>query len=113
MYYLTQLLGKTLYDLFVADLVNKVPVTARFLDLYNPFDIDDDNCLIHSDGMKEMIMGFIQFFYAREAKVVNTQHGNVVNNQENADRAVGAENGLVIELGESIELIVCLKLLLI
>ena len=100
---LTQLMGKTLFDLFVADLVAKVPQTARFIAIYNEFDIDEPSCLIHSDGMKEMVKAYVYFFYTRESPVINTSHGNVVNNQENADRAKGEESAMVLRYNEAID----------
>ena len=39
--FLRDLLGNTLYELFVADLVANVPQTQRFIDIFDEFYIDN------------------------------------------------------------------------
>ncbi len=59
--FLISLLGAELYLLFIADLdtaIPQVPQTTRFLDLYNSFDIDEDNCIRSSEGLRKMIVQF-------------------------------------------------------
>ena len=64
--YMVQLLGATLYKEFVADLVAGVPQTQKFIDIYNEF-IEDSGCgVLMSDGMIEMILGFIYFEYLKD-----------------------------------------------
>jgi hypothetical protein len=65
--YLINLLGGNLYTLFVADLVAGVPVLPEYLAIYNAFVYDENNCdVVISDGMVEMIKGFIYFEYLKD-----------------------------------------------
>lgn len=61
--YLVQLMGVELYDLFIADLVNDVPVTPKYLKIFEPFNDQTNDCLTISDGMKEMLRGFVYYTY--------------------------------------------------
>ena len=64
--FLVQLLGVTLYDLFIADLVNNVPQSARFIKIFDPFTDQTKDVLTISDGMKEMLKGFVYYIYLRD-----------------------------------------------
>ena len=85
--YLYKLLGKTLADLFIADLTNKVPVTQIYLDIYNAIYADLFGCKRDSTGMKNMMLGFIYFEWMRKMNVNPTITGNVVNSNENSTQA--------------------------
>jgi len=95
---LRDLLGCTLYDLFIADLdVNGDPQTQRFIDIFEPFCLDDGNTngLQHrSEGMKVMLQGFIYNDYVKETDFANVISGNVKNSFSNAERARGVEYGI-------------------
>jgi hypothetical protein len=82
--YLYDLLGKTLADLFIADLVNYVPVDPIYLDVYNEINKVINGCLRISDGLKNMILGFIYFEYMRKSPVKSGITGNTVNVNENS-----------------------------
>lgn len=83
-YYLKRLMGADLYALFNADLAGSpsVPVSAIYLSLFNPFDIDDNGCLRSSEGIKQMLIEFIYFHYVRDSAHKKTQGGTVVNDVE-------------------------------
>ena len=81
-YFLVQLLGADLYTLFIADLVAGVPQTARFLDIYNPFEIDDGGCVRYSEGMKAAAMEYVYFYAVRDLSVKKTNTGVVFNDNE-------------------------------
>lgn len=84
-YYLTRLLGAELYDLFISDLTvtdPQAPQTARFLNIFNEFNIDDNSCLYYSEGIREMLVQFIYFHYVRETQTENTAGGTVTNSVE-------------------------------
>ena len=49
--YLIKLLGLELSNLFIADLTSQVPVTQRFLDIFNKIEVQDP-CLMINTGMK-------------------------------------------------------------
>lgn len=83
--YLINLLGGNLYNLFVADLVAGVPVSTEYLAIYNAFVIDENNCdVVISDGMVEMIKGFIYFEYLKDQINQVWVSGNVSPQGENS-----------------------------
>ena len=77
--YLTELLGADLYSLFVADLVagSGTPLEPRFSVIFNPLSIDWSGRIIYSDGIKEMLKGFIYYEYTKDEIVQMTPVGNV------------------------------------
>tara|TARA_R110001606_G_scaffold91591_3_gene204249 strand:+ start:1640 stop:2140 length:501 start_codon:yes stop_codon:yes gene_type:complete len=84
-YYLVRLLGAELYTLFIADLTvtnPQIPQTSRFLNIFNLFNIDDNNCIVISEGIREMLVQLIYFHYVRESQVINTAGGTVSNSVE-------------------------------
>ena len=80
--FLTNLLGAELYGLFIADLVSGVPQTQRFINIYNAFSIDDNNCVRYSEGMKTAAMQYVYFYAVRDLAVKKTNTGVVFNNNE-------------------------------
>jgi hypothetical protein len=82
--YLLQLLGADLYALFVADLSGGVPVTAIYLDIFNAFDIDINNRIESSNGIKEMLIGFIYYEYVRDRVQNQTPIGSAKPKNENS-----------------------------
>jgi len=73
---LYELLGIELYDLFVADLVNKVPQTAKYLTIYNAFVKEINDKMYTSDGMKVMLVKWVYFHFVRTQPQTNTMQGN-------------------------------------
>lgn len=82
--YLVELLGKDLYDEFIADLVGGVPQDPRFLTIFEPLEEDYNWTIIYSDGMVEMLKGFIYFEYAKDLINQMTPMGNVLPQGENS-----------------------------
>ena len=83
--YLQKILGAELYGLFKDDLTvtdPQVPQAPRFLDIFEPFAIDDDNYVVDSDGIKKMLVQFIYFHYVRELQSENSASGTVTNSVE-------------------------------
>jgi hypothetical protein len=84
--YLADLLGAELYKLFKADVLantpNQVPTDANYLLIYNSILEDYGSCVVRSEGMKSMILGFIWFEYVRGSKHKHTESGVVYNNVE-------------------------------
>jgi len=66
--YLPRLFGKELYDLFVADWdsVTGVPISARFLEVYNSFLFQNTYVLIQSEGIKEMLKDIVYYLFVRD-----------------------------------------------
>jgi len=90
--YLLKLFGAELFELFESDVVNGVPQTQRFLDVFNAFDYDDGCRIVSSDGLIEMLKGFIYFEYVRDQVSQMSVNGNV--------RPVG-ENSETIQMFET------------
>jgi hypothetical protein len=67
--YLPKLFGKELFDLFVADW-NAVPVgvptSPRFSMVYNEFVEQDEYVMIQSEGMLELLKGFVYYLFLRD-----------------------------------------------
>ncbi len=85
--YLVQLLGSDLYNLFAADVVAGVPVDPIYLDLFNAFEYDDTLCdIVISEGMLEMLKGFVYFEYSKDLTNQMTVNGNVGPSGQNSVR---------------------------
>lgn len=113
--YLQDLMGIELYNLFVADLVSNVPQAARFTAIYNEFAEDDDgltsglsgqvsveNKIVRSEGIEEMLKGFIFFEYNRDFPVKNTMTGNVQEDNENSKVLNSLKAGIIEKYNEAI-----------
>lgn len=86
---LRNLLGCTLYDLFIADIdpITNKPLTARFLSLYNEFHVDisiGSGDQKRSLGMVEMLEGFVYYNFVGDSDFFNTISGNVSNQFSNS-----------------------------
>ena len=95
--FLTDLLGCDLYDLFIADLVNDVPQTQRFIDIFKKFCIDNpigSGCQVRSKGMAVMLKGFTYYNIARNADFFNTISGNLKNEFSNSTHVSTIQMGL-------------------
>ena len=100
--YLRNLFGLELYDLFIADLVSDVPQSARFLTVFNPLQFQD--CLIYiSEGIKQMLMGIIYFYYVREANRTVTTVGVKSTLSANSDNVPALHSGITNKYNEGIE----------
>jgi len=81
--YLEDMLGCELAALFIADLVNGVPQTQRFINIFDPFCFDDDcHGIQKSEGIKVMLKYFIYWEYIKQQRINNTNTGDVVNENE-------------------------------
>ena len=89
---LVELLGAELATLYIADLTNKVPVTAKYLSLHNAFFEDDGDKIRSSSGVKDMLLGFIWFEYTRDLVVKNTINGLTKNLSEASEGIQFTEN---------------------
>jgi hypothetical protein len=104
--YLTDLLGVELYDLFIADIVSNVPVTAIYLAIYNAFAEDDtvgSGCQHRSEGMKEMIKGFVYFHFTRDLYSQSQMNGKVKNEFSNSTQARMLETNMNDNFNESVK----------
>lgn len=109
--YLQSLLGVDLYDLYIAAVdgnggVN--PPAGIYLDIHQPFAADNRNpicssdeiaayyhgSIVRSEGILEMLKGFIYFEFVRDQPVKNTISGEVENNVEQGKVLNSVQSGL-------------------
>jgi len=101
--YLTELLGAELYNLFISDLVSGVPQDPIYQAIFNPFSLDENNCLIISDGIKDMILGFCFFEIMRKSDAQQTISGNTRNVMDNSSNISQIQAGLYTSYNTSIK----------
>ena len=83
--YLRDLLGLNLGDLLYADIASGTflpPVTARYATLFNAIAQELNGCDVISDGIKEMLLGFIYWEYVKTSSINNTVTGNIAAQNE-------------------------------
>jgi hypothetical protein len=113
--YLIQLLGVELSKLFIADLVDQVPIDAIYLDIYNSIEEDlttgdsayssfcgCDRKIICTNGMKSMILGFVFFEYMRDQPFSKDLTGVNRAEAENSRESLPTEWGLFEYYNESV-----------
>ena len=83
--YLRELLGIDLFNLYKADVVSHLPVTASYLTITNPLFIEQSGYSIVSNGIKDMLLGFIFFEYVRDNKIKQSMSGSVVNGVDSSN----------------------------
>lgn len=92
---LKRLLGVELYSLFVADLdANNVPQTQIYKDIYEAFSLDYKGCIISSNGMLDVLKGFIYYDYMRDSQFTSVITGKVKSEFANSEKAGFIEFGL-------------------
>jgi hypothetical protein len=79
--YLRELLGLELYDLYIA-----TPLDPLFVAIESPFVFQStcDNQIYESQGMKDMLTGFIFFMYTRDLYSSQSIVGTVKQSNENS-----------------------------
>lgn len=81
--YLQDLMGCKLYDEFVADLNDDepaLPQSNRFRKIYEKFCVEDSCGIAYrSDGIKEMLKGFVYYHFVLDQKFKNGINGTIVN----------------------------------
>jgi hypothetical protein len=85
--YLIELFGANLYDEFISDLTPlHVPKSPNFQKIFNPFyENVTFRQLIISEGIKEMLKGFVYFEYSKDLINQMTPYGNVRPISENSE----------------------------
>lgn len=79
--YLVDLLGVDLYDAFVTDF-GLPSQSERFVYIEEPFKYDDEDCIVRSEGMLEMLKGFLYFHIVRDLKYKLSVTGHSTANPE-------------------------------
>jgi hypothetical protein len=86
--FLLKMMGKNLYDLFVADLTPttpQVPQSPRFENIFYPFDkLPSSDEILISEGIKTMLVQFVYFYYTRNSSLQNSIVGVVKSSNENS-----------------------------
>lgn len=102
--YLIKLLGANLFKLFEADLVAGVPQSAIYEAIYNPFEYDYSlgGCIVISEGMVDMIKGFIYFEYMKDQTNQVAVSGNVRPKGENSENVSTLNSMIYTRYNESI-----------
>ncbi len=94
---LQDLMGREMYDAFIADLDTNVfpqaPQEQRFIDIYNPFYLDD-TCRLRSEGIIKMLQMFIWFEAIKDQGQENTPVGIVTNQFENSTNRSNSMAGI-------------------
>jgi hypothetical protein len=105
--YLIELFGATLYNEFISDLDPfNVPESPNFLVIYNPFEIDTNvvspNQILISEGIKQMLKGFIYFEYLKDTTNQTTPNGMVIPSNENSTTATTLYSMIYTRYNEAI-----------
>lgn len=102
--YLLELLGAKLYDEFIADLdVNNYPESPNFQAIFNPFHEDAVNHgIVISQGILEMLKGFIYFEYIKDTANQMTINGQVIPQNENSLTATSLYNMMYTRYWEAL-----------
>ena len=88
--YLIELLGPDLYDQLVADSTGGIPQSPNLLFIYNPFHVTiSPLSMLISEGIVEMLLGFIYFEYSKDLVNQMTPYGNVKSLAENSTVTAG------------------------
>lgn len=104
--YLRDLLGLVLGDLLYADIAGSTylpPVTARFTVLFNAIAQELNGFDVISDGIKEMLLGFIYWEYVKATSVHNTITGNVIAENEVSSKVDFASTEVYNNYNEAIK----------
>lgn len=101
--YVYDLLGVELGTLLLADIAASTflpPVTAIYATIFNV--LSQDEPLVRSNGIKEMLLGFVYFEFVRTQTVQNTLTGNVLNQNEVATVVDWSSTGVYANYNEAI-----------
>lgn len=102
-YYLSHLLGAELYALFIADLdVNNVPQTPIYENIFNSFIRDYNSTVSISNGIKEMLLGFIYYEISSDLIVNQTSIGGTKAKNENST-VMGKNASITTRFNEAVD----------
>jgi len=112
MRYLIELFGASMYDEFISDLnPANIPYSPNYLALFNPFhkdvnsyvDFNGTTGLIISEGIKEMLKGFIYYEYLKDTTNQITPNGMVIPSNENSTTATTLYSMMYTRYNEAIK----------
>jgi hypothetical protein len=105
--YLIELFGASLYNEFISDLDPfNVPQSPNFVTIFNPFEMDSNillpNQIVISEGIKQMLKGFIYFEYLKDTTNQTTPNGLVIPSNENSTTATTLYSMMYTRYNEAI-----------
>lgn len=103
--YLIELFGATLFDDFIADLdVNNEPESPNFIQIFDDFhqNVNLYHLLI-SEGILEMLKGFIYFEYSKDQMNQQTPFGNVSQLSENSKKVTTLNSMMYTRYNEAVK----------
>lgn len=103
--YLIELFGATLFDDFIADLdVNDEPESPNFIQIFDEFhqNVNLYHLLI-SEGILEMLKGFIYFEYSKDQMNQQTPFGNVSQLSENSKKVTTLNSMMYTRYNEAVK----------
>jgi hypothetical protein len=86
--YLYMIFGIELGDLIIND--GNPPATPKYLVLYNPLQVQAGRKIYISNGLKEVLKGFIRSEYMKELQKVDTTSGQGSSSNENTNISTSA-----------------------
>jgi hypothetical protein len=104
--YLRELFGAELYADFISDIDQQTnePKSPNFQFVFNPFAIDQSSyVMLVSEGIKEMLLGFIYFEYAKDLTNQMTPYGNVQNKSELSNNVTSLNSMMWTRYNESVK----------
>jgi hypothetical protein len=102
-HYLSNMLGAELYALFIADLdVNNVPQTTIYENIFNSFIRDYNSTVSTSNGIKEMLLGFIFYHITSDMVVNQTSIGGTKAKNENST-VMGKNASITTRFNEAVD----------
>jgi hypothetical protein len=102
--YLVQLFGVELYNDFMGDLNGGIPQSPNFIKVFNPFNEQlDMRHIAMSEGILDMLKGFIYFEYAKDLINQMTPFGNVAQQSENSSVVTPLYSMMYARYNESIK----------
>jgi hypothetical protein len=103
--YLQDLLGCELYEEFATDfaITGTSPTDPKFIQIWNSFCKDNSCGIERSEGIKEMLVMFINFEYKRDQPVKNNIGGNQINMQENSTSAASTASNMYTVYNQALE----------
>lgn len=110
--YMRELLGAQMYTDFVSDLDQQTnePKSPNFQTLYNPFAVDVNLYrILESEGIKEMLLGFIYFEYTKDTSNTMTPFGNTVSRSELSKLATSLQSLMYNRYNESVRTFMAIR----
>jgi hypothetical protein len=102
--YLVQLFGVELYNDFMGDIDAGMPQSPNFIKIFNPFNEQIDMLNIAmSEGILDMLKGFIYFEYAKDLINQMTPFGNVAQQSENSSVVTPLYSMMYARYNESVK----------